>query len=101
MSSTTRIWPDFLLEAPLIAVPELDCSVFLIPGGTRKNDHDHVCVLNSVARSIIERFRGNHPTAVFTYRGKLLHSVNNTAWLNGRKRAVVKYEERFGEAPPE
>ena len=84
-----------------IAVPELDCSVFLIPGDTRKNDQDHVCVLNSVARSIIERFRGNHPTAVFTYRGKLLHSVNNTAWLNGRKRAVVKYEERFGEAPPE
>ena len=79
--------------------PELDCSVFLIPGDTRKNEQDHVCVLNSVARSIIERRRGKHPTALFTYRGKPLHSVNNTAWLNGRKRAVAKYEERFGEAP--
>jgi integrase len=28
-------------------------------------------------------------------------NVNNTAWLNGRKRAVAKYEERFGEVPPE
>ena len=62
-----------------IAVPELDCSVFLIPGDSRKNEQDHVCVLNSVARSIIERCRGKHPTAVFTYRGKPPHSVNNTA----------------------
>ena len=71
-------------------MPELDCSVFLIPGDTRKNEQDHVCVLNSVARSIIERCRGKHPTAVFTYRGKPLHSVNNTAWLNARKRAAAK-----------
>jgi len=84
-----------------VAVPELDCSVFLIPGDTRKNELDHVCVLNSVARSIIERCRGKHPTAVFTWRGKPLHSVNNTAWLNARARAVAKYQERFGEPPPE
>jgi integrase len=84
-----------------IAVPELDCSVFLIPGNARKNGQDHVCVLNSVARSIIERCRGKHPTAVFTWRGKPLRSVNNTAWLNARAQAVAKYPERFGEAAPE
>ena len=28
-----------------IAVPELGCSVFLVPGDTRKNEQDHVCVL--------------------------------------------------------
>ena len=71
-----------------IVVPELDCSVFLVPGDARKNEEDHVCVLNSVARSIIERGRGKHPTAVFTFRGKPLRSVNNTAWLNARARAV-------------
>jgi len=84
-----------------IAVPELDCSVFLVPGDNRKNEEDHVCVLNSVARSIIERCRGKHPTAVFTFRGKPLRSVNNTAWLNARERAVAKYEERFAEPAPE
>ena len=84
-----------------IAVPELDCSVFLVPGDTRKNEQDHVCVLNSVARSIIERCRGKHPTAVFTWRGKPLKSVNNTAWLNARTRAVAKYQERFAEPAPE
>lgn len=84
-----------------VDVPELDCSVFLVPGDTRKNDQDHVCVLNSVARSIIERCRGKHPTAVFTYRGRTLNSVNNTAWVNARANAVAKYEERLGEPPPE
>jgi len=84
-----------------IAVPELDCSVFLVPGDDRKNEQDHVCVLNSVARSIIERCRGKHPTAVFTFRGKPLRSVNNTAWVNALKRAVAKYQERIGEPPPE
>jgi integrase len=84
-----------------IAVPELDCSVFLVPGDDRKNEQDHVCVLNSVARSIIERCRGKHPTAVFTFRGKPLRSVNNTAWVNACARAVAKYQERFGEPAPE
>ena len=84
-----------------IAVPELDCSVFLVPGDDRKNEQDHVCVLNSVARSIIERRRGKHATAVFTWRGKPLRSVNNTAWVNALKRAVAKYQERIGEPPPE
>ena len=52
---------------------------------------------SSVAHSIIERCRGKHPTAVFTFRGKPLRSVNNTDWLNARERAVAKYEERFAE----
>ena len=42
-----------------------------------------------------------HPTAMFTWRGKPLRSVNNTAWLNARARAVAKYQERFGEPAPE
>jgi len=54
-------------------------------------------VLNSVARSIIERCRGKHRTAVFTYRGRPLQSVNNTAWLKARERAAVKYHQRLGE----
>jgi integrase len=84
-----------------VRVPALNSSVFLIPGDSRKNEQEHVCVLNSVARSIIERCRGKHPTAVFTYRARPLGSVNNTAWVNARAHAVAKYEEKLGEAPPE
>jgi len=73
-------------------------AIFLVPGDARKNEQDHVCVLNSVARSIVERSRGKHPTAVFTYRGRPLRSVNNTAWVNARASAVAKYEERLGRA---
>src|SRR5256885_5985670 len=83
-----------------IVVPELDCSVFLVPGDARKNEQDHVCVLNSVARSIVERCRGKPPTAVFTYRGRPLRSVNNTALLNARATARAKYDERFGAPSP-
>jgi len=42
--------------------------------GELENEQDHVCVLNSVARSIIKRCGGKHPTALFTWRGKPLHS---------------------------
>ena len=31
--------------------------------GELENEQDHVCVLNSVARSIIKRCGGKHPTA--------------------------------------
>ena len=34
--------------------------------GELENEQDHVCVLNSVARSIIKRCRGKHSTALFT-----------------------------------
>ena len=83
-----------------IVVPELNCSVFLVPGDARKNEQDHVCVLNSVARSIVERCRGKHSTAVFTYRGRPLNSVNNTAWVTARASAVAKYEERWASRQP-
>lgn len=45
-----------------IEVPELKSSVFQIPGDTWNKEQDQVCVPNSVARSIIERCRGKHPT---------------------------------------
>ena len=47
-------------------------------------------MLNSVARSVIERCQGKHPTAVFIWCGKPPKSVNDTAWLDARARAVAK-----------
>ncbi len=75
-----------------IRVPELDTSVFIIPGSRVKNSEDRLVVLNRVARSVIEECRGRHPTHVFSYvppgKGKESHPVGkmlNTAWKRARK----------------
>lgn len=85
-----------------IKVPELGCSVFDVPrehvkGGRRSR----IIVCNSVAQSIIETVRGQHPEWVFVYRRervkhieqtptmpyRQIQTMNNTAWQNARKAA--------------
>jgi hypothetical protein len=39
-------------------VPELDTSVFVIPGFAHKNGEDRLVVLNRIAKSVIEEQRG-------------------------------------------
>ena len=93
-----------------IPIPELKTSVFLIPayfGGRRaragvKNRDERLVVLNSTARSVIERQRGLHPTWVFPYGQRdeagptAVHRMNNSAWKRARKEAAQKWEERHG-----
>ena len=62
-------------------------SVFIIPGEKVKNRDDRLVVLNHVARAVIEEVRGQHPINVFTYRGKSIHRMLNSAWKKARKRA--------------
>ena len=50
-----------------VGVPELDTSVFIVPGDTVKNGDERLVVLNSIARSIVETVRGQHHDYVFTY----------------------------------
>ena len=45
-----------------VKVPELDTSVFIIPGERVKNGDERLVVLNRVARSVIEDQGGKHPT---------------------------------------
>lgn len=74
-----------------VLVPELNTSVFIIPGRVRRKSYSgHVVVLNRIARSIIEAQRNKHPTHVFTYRGKPMASLNNSAWKKARARAGLK-----------
>lgn len=87
-----------------IKVPELGCSVFDVPrqhvkGGRRSR----IIVCNSVAQSIIETVRGQHPEWVFVYRRervkhtdqapampyRRIQTMNNTAWQNARKAACL------------
>ncbi len=70
-----------------VSVPELGTSVFIIPESQVKNGEERLLVLNSVAKSVIEEVRGEHPVYVFTYRGNAITKMNNTAWQNARRRS--------------
>ncbi len=92
-----------------IEVRELNATVFLIPwdfGGRRprsgvKNRRDRLVVLNSVARSVIEEQRGQHPVWVFSVAGKPVGRMLQRAWRAARQRAAEKWQELHREqAPP-
>jgi integrase len=84
-----------------VEVPELETSVFVIPGDRVKNGAERLVVLNSVARSIVERQRGLHPEFVFVYsqirkKGKQpkyrpIETMNNTSWQKARTRAKLPH----------
>ncbi|WP_353744071.1 tyrosine-type recombinase/integrase [Pseudomonas sp.] len=92
-----------------IAVPELNASVFLIPasfGGRHdkagvKNGDERLVVLNSVAKSIIDRQRGQSAEWVFPFgqpdsegRPMPVHRMNDTAWKKARIRAAKVWQEQ-------
>jgi len=70
-----------------VKVPELDTSVFIVPGLHSKNGDDRLVVLNRIASSVVNAQSGLHTTHVFTYRGEPITRMLNTAWLRARKRA--------------
>jgi len=70
-----------------VEVPEQDTSVFIIPDTLVKNGEDRLVVLNRIAMSIVNAVRGVHRKYVFTYSGKRIRKMNNTAWQKGRVKA--------------
>ena len=74
-----------------IAIPELDTSVFVIPGAHVKNGQDRLVVLNRVAKSVIDAVRGQHPEYVFTYEGAPVTHMLNSAWKKARIRAGLPH----------
>ena len=68
-------------------VPELNASVFIIPGTAVKNGEDRLVVLNKIARSVIEEARGQHPECVFTYSDRPVARMLNSAWKKARLRS--------------
>ncbi|MCS3835565.1 integrase [Pseudomonas sp. JAI111] len=88
-----------------IAVPELGTSVFLIPAGFGgrsersgvKNRDERLVILNSVAKSIIEKRRGQHKHFVLPFgmpgengNPTMIHRMNDSAWKRARIRATKK-----------
>ncbi len=84
-----------------IKVPELETSVFIIPDVQVKNGSERLVVLNTVATSVIEEQRGSDPEFVFTYRGRRITRMHNTAWKRSRQLAAEQYPKVFGRDCPE
>jgi hypothetical protein len=79
-----------------VKVPELNASVFVIPRAYVKNTIDRYVVLNRIARSAIDKCRGDHPEFVFTFRGKPVTKMYNSGWKAARRRAAVRYGLKIG-----
>lgn len=72
-----------------IKVPELNISVFIIPGEKVKNRQDRLVVLNQIASQVIQESRGLHPIYVFPYQGRSVTRMLNSAWEKARIRAEL------------
>ena len=71
-----------------LKVPESpELTVFIVPDRLVKNGDARLVVCNQNAQAVIESQRGKHATHVFTYRGKPITAINNSAWRSARKRA--------------
>ncbi|TLY48164.1 MAG: site-specific integrase [Gammaproteobacteria bacterium] len=70
-----------------IPVPELEVSVFIIPGHYVKNRQDRLIVLNKVASLVIQEVRNNHSDYVFTFKNKPITRMLNSAWKKARIRS--------------
>ena len=89
-----------------VKVPELDTSVFIIPGDRVKNGEERLVVLNAVAKSVVDSVRGLHPVNVFIRAHKKvgelrpLTKMYNTAWKAARERAADAWAEQHCETAP-
>lgn len=68
-----------------IKIPE--GSVFMIPAAEVKNRENRLVVLNKEALAVIEKVRGEHSEYVFTFQGKPISRMLNSAWKKARTRA--------------
>ena len=83
-----------------VKVPELGTSIFVVPRDYVKNGLDRCVVLNRIARSVIERCRGQHSEFVFTRAGRPVTKIYNSGWKAARRRASERYAEEIGRPCP-
>jgi len=67
-------------------LPHLGQDLFCFDVPTSKNGNPVRLFLNSEAREVVNRCRGEHPEYVFTCKGRPIYQMNSTAW----QRAVEK-----------
>jgi len=61
-----------------------DHNAFIIPARFVKNGLDRLIVCNSVAKSVIDAVRGDHPMQVFTFKGRPVTRIHNSGWKRAR-----------------
>jgi integrase len=74
-----------------VGVPELGTSVFVIPGARVKNGEERLIILNRIARSVVEARRARDATHVFTFNGRPVRRMLNSAWTKARARAGLDH----------
>jgi len=78
-----------------VKLPELNTNVFIVPGELVKNEEDRLIVLNKVAKSVIDRRRGIHKKHAFTYKGKPVTKMNNSAWKRSWREAGLPVDDKY------
>jgi len=73
-----------------VAVPQLETSVFVIPGERVKNGDERLVVLNRIAKSVVDSRRGIDDTYVFTFRDRRVQRMLNTGWQRARNKAGLQ-----------
>lgn len=71
-------------------IPELSTRIFVIPGEFVKNSDDRLVVLNSTALGVIDRQAGKNTDFVFSFNGKPITRMLNSAWLRARREACLR-----------
>ena len=61
-----------------------DHKAFVIPAGFVKNKLDRLVVCNSIAMSVINSVRSDHPEWVFMYMNGPVRKIGNSAWNRAR-----------------
>lgn len=92
-----------------VVVPELNTSIFVIPGrkvvfedGTwpgEKNKEDQIVVINRIAQSVIDQQRGKHSTYVFAYEDRRICRIHNTGWKNAWRNAGLPTDGSYKMGP--
>lgn len=76
-----------------IYVEDLGQSVFVLPSEITKNNLERVVVLNQTAREAVGSRRGVHDSHIFSYRGRPIQRLHNSAWKTGWKKAGLPIEK--------
>jgi len=66
-----------------IELPDISTSVFVLPSAVTKTSTERVIVLNSIARRVVNSRRQRNSDTVFTYRGRSIRKLHNSAWKRG------------------
>lgn len=65
--------------------------VFFLPATITKNKSSRIVCLNSVAREAVKRQEGKSRDYVFTYKGKPMERLNNSAWRRAREKCGLEH----------